>query len=240
MSDPHLTLTRRWATHLSSTFCDQLATAMLSGTPAIKALGQEVVGVQTTAAVKAALQLTATGDGPYVAGLLRGRLEATSRQPTVTPVWTGPEPTNHQHRLTVAVVADLVAEAREEIVLASYATYPSDDVIVALDRAVRERDVRLTLLLERPQDNPHFTGPSDPLAGVSAARLCWPASSRPSGASMHAKVLVIDRRTALVGSANLTGTAFTKNLECGLLVRGGTLPGELAEHLLSAGGLTTF
>lgn len=237
MSGPHLELTRRWAHHLSPTFCDQLATAMLSGAPAVQALAEHVVGPQTRAAVKAALQLTTAGDGLYVAGLLRGRLETASRQATVTPVWTGPEPSNHQHRLTVAVVADLVAEAREEIVLASYAAYPSDDVVAALQRAVNERNVGLTLLLERPQDNPHFNGPSDPFVGMLATRLCWPASSRPAGASMHAKVLVIDRRTALVGSANLTGAAFTKNLECGLLIRGGTLPGELAEHLLSANGL---
>ncbi len=54
---------------------------------------------------------------------------------------------------------------------------------------------------------------------------------------MHAKVLVVDCRTALVGSANLTGHALERNLECGLLIRGGTVPTLLVDHLLSAGGL---
>lgn len=49
---------------------------------------------------------------------------------------------------------------------------------------------------------------------------------------MHAKVLVVDRRVALVGSANLTGYGLERNLECGLLVRGGLVPAALAEHLL--------
>ncbi len=54
---------------------------------------------------------------------------------------------------------------------------------------------------------------------------------------MHAKVLVVDRRTALVGSANLTGYALERNLECGLLLRGGPVPSLLVDHLLSANGL---
>jgi phosphatidylserine/phosphatidylglycerophosphate/cardiolipin synthase-like enzyme len=55
---------------------------------------------------------------------------------------------------------------------------------------------------------------------------------------MHAKILIVDRRTALIGSANLTGSALQRNLECGLLVRGGHIPGQLAEHLLTARGVS--
>ncbi len=55
---------------------------------------------------------------------------------------------------------------------------------------------------------------------------------------MHAKVLIVDRRTALVGSANLTGPALERNLECGLLVSGGPVPTLLADHLFAAHGLT--
>lgn len=44
---------------------------------------------------------------------------------------------------------------------------------------------------------------------------------------MHAKVQVVDRRTALVGSANLTGYGLERNLECGLLVTGGAVPQAL-------------
>ncbi len=54
---------------------------------------------------------------------------------------------------------------------------------------------------------------------------------------MHAKILVVDRRVALVGSANLTGYGLERNLECGLLVRGGPVPRLLVEHLLTARGL---
>ena len=54
---------------------------------------------------------------------------------------------------------------------------------------------------------------------------------------MHAKILVVDRRIALVGSANLTGHALERNLECGVLIRGGPVPGQLVAHLLGADSL---
>ncbi len=95
----------------------------------------------------------------------------------------------------------------------------------------------MTLLLERPQDNPKFHGHYEVFPGLSARRLAWPAPARPLDASMHAKVLVVDRCTALVGSANLTGHALERNFECGLLIRGGQVPPLLVGHLLSAEGL---
>jgi len=53
------------------------------------------------------------------------------------------------------------------------------------------------------------------------------------GASLHAKLLVIDYTSALVGSANITGAALGKNLECGLLVRGGGTARSLCQHVAS-------
>ena len=49
-----------------------------------------------------------------------------------------------------------------------------------------------------------------------------------------------DRRALLVSSANLTAYALTLNMELGLLVRGGDLPGRVAGHfdrLIEAGVL---
>ena len=58
---------------------------------------------------------------------------------------------------------------------------------------------------------------------------------------MHAKLAVADRRVLLVSSANLTQSGVSKNIEAGLLVRGGTAPLRAAEHidaLRAAGALT--
>lgn len=93
------------------------------------------------------------------------------------------------------------------------------------------------MLLERHTDNPRFDGPDDPFSGLPATRLCWPATARTPGAAMHAKVMVVDSTVALVGSANLMGPALERNLECGLLIRGGPVPLALRDHLLTLKGL---
>src|SRR5437868_3603301 len=76
-----------------------------------------------------------------------------------------------------------------------------------------------------------------PAALPAAALLCvWPLQSRPRNAGgrpakLHAKFAVADCRIALLSSANLTADAFERNMEAGILVRGGPLPARLAEHL---------
>jgi len=57
---------------------------------------------------------------------------------------------------------------------------------------------------------------------------------------LHAKVLVVDGRPALVGSAKLTHRALTANLEAGVLVEDHALAADLEDHvrdLMSAGTL---
>jgi phosphatidylserine/phosphatidylglycerophosphate/cardiolipin synthase-like enzyme len=73
-------------------------------------------------------------------------------------------------------------------------------------------------------------------------RWRWPADHRAAGAVLHAKLLVIDGRRALVGSANLTHRALTANLEAGVLVEDPDLAAELETHvqnLISTGTLVS-
>ena len=225
-----------WCAQLPGAFIRRLAEALRAGQPALTALRSTVVQPSSSAALAKAITLSAQGDGAYLAGLLVGQQQAMAQQATITPVWTGPTSAVLRDRLTLAVLSDLIAEAQHELLLLSYATVPSAAVRTSLTQA-QARGVRLTLLLERPADNPGFRGRDDPLPELHTVRLHWPNSARPHEASMHAKLLVIDRRTALVGSANLTGYGLERNLECGVLIRGGPVPGLLAEHVLSAQGL---
>jgi cardiolipin synthase A/B len=230
-------LARAWAEQLPREFARRLASALHSGPDSVRALLQhQAVLHESAAAVRAATAVAVGGDGVFAAGLLTARLDMADEQVQVTPVWTGPQSDHIHGRLTLAALADLIDEARRELLLVSYATIPGDDVRAALGAAAA-KGVEITLLLERNVDNPQFTGHSDPFPNLPARRLCWPAHARPSGASMHAKLLVVDRRTALVGSANLTGYGLERNLECGLLLRGGPVPGRLVDHLLAADGV---
>ena len=52
-----------------------------------------------------------------------------------------------------------------------------------------------------------------------------------AGGKVHAKVAVCDEALCFISSANLTGHAMEKNMEVGVLIRGGALPQTLHRHL---------
>ena len=235
-----LSLAEEWARELPRPFVERLSTALRDGAGALRSLQSAAVLPASRAALVRALAIESSGDGSYLAGALDAFGRVRADEPEVVPVWTGPEAgSGVGGRLTIAVLADLVAEARHEILLVSYATLPGAMFQEALAAAAR-RGVVVRALLERHADNPHFFGDDAVLTGFPVSRLNWPSALRPPGASMHAKILVVDRTVALVGSANLTGPGLERNLECGLLVRGGSVAGQLVDHfeaLATAGTL---
>lgn len=127
---------------------------------------------------------------------------------------------------------ELVESATDELLVVSFASYDEPRLLAAL-RAAVERGVDLTILLERAEDNPTYSGHGESFAGLPVRRWIWPGASRPPGAALHAKILVVDRSAAVLGSANLTGRALGTNLECGALLRGGPQPGAIHDHLWS-------
>ena len=114
--------------------------------------------------------------------------------------------------------------------LVSYAIHNDPSIKAALS-ASTARNIAVTLLAERHEDNPSYTAAGTPFSDLNVLRLHWPASSRPPGAALHAKIIVVDDQVALVGSANLTSRAVESNLECGILIRGGPQPRAIRDHI---------
>ena len=173
------------------------------------------------------------GEDPYLAGLLAGAaraIERTRRHQSIDVVWTGPDSGVTTGRLTAATVTELIGQARREILLVSYATQSEPAIHAALTDAA-SRGVEITLLAEKHTDNPAYTARGTPFPGLPATRLHWPASQRPPGAALHAKIIVVDDRIALITSANLTGRAMEANLECGILLHGGPQPRAIRDHI---------
>jgi len=223
-----------WARTLPAVELKILADAASKGMRAVAALRAETSHAEMLRACDWVACLVADGRGAYVGGLLEGALTERERASTETVevVWTGPPTDVTSSRLTIAVIAGLIAEAKREIVLVSYASYPPKPILDAL-LAASDRGVEIVLLAELPADRPGFRGIDLPMPELRCTRLHWPAAARPAGSSLHAKVLIVDGTTALVGSANLTGNAMEQNLECGLLVRGGPVPLAIRAHLQS-------
>lgn len=130
-----------------------------------------------------------------------------------------------------------------------YAVYRIPRIRKALVSAAG-RGVGIRLILETP-NRIEGQGEYDcPMAlGDNVASAClvyyWPQENRPRDDNgklgiLHVKCAVADGHRMFLSSANLTEYAFTINMELGLLVTGGKLPGEVERHfeqLVAAGTL---
>jgi phosphatidylserine/phosphatidylglycerophosphate/cardiolipin synthase-like enzyme len=155
-------------------------------------------------------------------------------------VWTGPAPRATTLRRTDQALLDLISSARRSVILVTFAAYKIPNVAAALVRAAK-RGVAITLVVESPEASAGKTtfgaiaALGDVLAEKSAVYV-WPLDQRLRDAtgrhgSLHVKCAIADDAVALISSANLTEHAHNLNMELGLLVRGGDMPGRVAEHL---------
>lgn len=214
------------------------ATAERSSGPTT-ALGKVVVGAAPGAfdavatlreAWKNSPTLTGTGLALALRAALAARQGAYARRGR--PVWTGPGAVGEQ-RLTAAVLHELLAGARERILLVSYAAYTLTEIARDLEAAV-SRSCRVDVVFETSEDSDgQYSGAHDQPFGTVGGihRWRWPAEQRTGGAVLHAKLLVVDGARAFVGSANLTARALAHNLEVGVLVHDKSLASELESHV---------
>ena len=119
----------------------------------------------------------------------------------------------------------------------SFAAYKVEAIVDAIGEAA-DRGVKVRLILEtaKTERGTLTFGAAASFDEVRDKVLIfeWPAEKRPildhGRASLHAKTAVADDHIALVTSANLTGLAISENMELGLLIRGGPVPGRLRSH----------
>jgi len=165
---------------------------------------------------------------------------ALRRRETTELVWTGPDPDGARWRRMDQALLEVCAAARSRLILTTFSSSPRRELLDALADAVARR-VTVWIVLETK----HESGDELRHDGVAAFRdrlgksvtlYSWPAKNRVSDAYghvglLHAKVAVADESMALVSSANLSGAALERNIEAGVLVRGGAIPGTLRGHL---------
>ena len=158
---------------------------------------------------------------------------------TVEIVWTGPEPANTRFRHTEQVVLEVVNSATRRLTVVSYAVYRIPRIREALVAAAN-RGVVIRLIVETP-NRVEGQGEYDCLLalGSNVSSACsvyyWPQENRPKDdngkiGKLHVKCAVADGHRMFLSSANLTEYAFTINMELGLLVTGGKLPGQVEWH----------
>jgi phosphatidylserine/phosphatidylglycerophosphate/cardiolipin synthase-like enzyme len=154
-------------------------------------------------------------------------------------VWTGPRTGLIPTRRTEQVILEVIDSAKCDIFLVTYVFYKASSIIKALNTAVA-RGVDVHILLESSYEHGGAVkgdGVRTMAEAVPGATIyIWdPAAKKPDGdalpGSVHAKCAVADRNLAFITSANLTSAALERNMELGLLMRGGTVPSRLRAHL---------
>jgi phosphatidylserine/phosphatidylglycerophosphate/cardiolipin synthase-like enzyme len=158
---------------------------------------------------------------------------------TVELVWTGPETGVVPFRRTEQAILQVIDSAARRVLVVSYAVYNIPRICEALVRAAG-RGAAITVIVETPDrlegqntyDTLRALGPA--VAARSSVYL-WPLDNREKDGNgkhgiLHVKCAVADGRWLFLSSANLTEYAFTINMELGLLVTGGKLPGQVQEH----------
>jgi phosphatidylserine/phosphatidylglycerophosphate/cardiolipin synthase-like enzyme len=119
------------------------------------------------------------------------------------------------------VIEEIIHDAREEIQLMTYSFTPRAQRIMALLEKAAERSIKVTIIVNRLDlqedkikhklrflkqeyaDNVHLVDFSDA-----------------NGRELHAKVVVVDRKKTVIGSANLSGRGMVHNYEIGVLIEG--------------------
>ena len=164
---------------------------------------------------------------------------STVNQQQIELVWSGPPVVQSTFRRTDRAWIDVIDGARAILWIASYSVGSVECVETSLLSAL-DRGVSINFLFERSQDS------EGALAHDGCSRFdrrilqgsklyAWTPTNRQRGpagkvALMHAKAVVADAAVMFVTSANLSGAALERNIEVGVIVRGGPHPRWLAER----------
>lgn len=224
---------------------------------------QPILGVHAAPAFEDLAALGAQGLGPVhlaavVDALVQGREVSGAGGDLLDLILTGPEVPSVPLGDTSAAFSALVAEAHEEVLLVGYAVHQGARIFESLaERMAVKPELKVLLCLDvarRPNDTSleseivrrfatDFRGRQWPWSRLPEVYYDPRSLSADAGkrSSLHAKCVVIDRRVALVTSANFTEAAHDRNIEVGVLIRHGPTACRLADYfaaLMQAGKLT--
>jgi phosphatidylserine/phosphatidylglycerophosphate/cardiolipin synthase-like enzyme len=198
-------------------------------------------------------QLAPELSGQALALILRASeaaaVAARREVPITQVVWSGPKISGSFLRATREVVREILRQARRELLIVGYWIAASDDEDGIIEEYVGSladaaaRGVSVTVIIDervRPdgRDNRQILVSAWPSGRALPALFTWRLPPDDRHLKLHAKVLVADRRDALVTSANLTFYAMDRNMEMGVRSTGHPAA-DIAKHfeLLIAEGV---
>jgi phosphatidylserine/phosphatidylglycerophosphate/cardiolipin synthase-like enzyme len=162
-------------------------------------------------------------------------------------VWTGPEMDGAANRDTRVVAHNLFLSAREHVLISGFAFHGSKEIFEPLAGQMKAHpNLKVQLFLNVHHGANDTTKPQEALARFATQfrKYEWPWESLPEvyydprsqetangeRAVLHAKCIVVDRKTAFVTSANFTTAAHEKNIEVGVLVNSPWFASQLVDQ----------
>lgn len=222
---------------------------------------QQVSGRHTSDVEACLVALTDEGMQPKHIAVLAESI-AGARDDSETPsdlfdlVLSGPDVPGIPTADTRAVVHTLIEEAQSEVLLVGYVIHEGQKIFERLAAKMEPpQNIRVVFCLDIPRKYTDTSLSSEIVrrfvGEFRAKHWPWPAlpqlfydprsleQSTERRSSLHAKCVVVDRRVALVTSANFTEAAQLRNIEAGVLVRYQPLVERLAGYFegLQASGV---
>lgn len=173
-----------------------------------------------------------------LSGILAGASAAyhhAKAEQEIELVLTGPSSMLVATRKTEQALLEVIDAAEARLFMTSFVAYDVAAIMKALERAVK-RGVTVCMLLEASNQhggNISFDAIGKMKAALPTARIySWAHKTDAfAGGSVHAKIAVADENFCFISSANLTGHAMERNMEAGVLIKGGAIPNSLHRHL---------
>ena len=165
--------------------------------------------------------------------MLEVALAAKLGMPTTELVWSGPSTSVVPRRATEQVLFDLIQGARQRLTIMSFGVFRIPRLVASLEQALATGvHLRIVLGDRESSGETDMERQRQELGKIVASRasiLRWLPERRlrdeqGHAGLMHAKAAVADSCVAFLTSANLTEAALERNMELGVLIRGGGLP----------------
>jgi phosphatidylserine/phosphatidylglycerophosphate/cardiolipin synthase-like enzyme len=177
--------------------------------------------------------------------ILEDRSRSTRDGSQAELILTGPVAGDDSVRDTRVAVREIFESARHTVLIVGYAFYGSDRIFEPLARRMGSDPTLTTRIVVNIKPEPGRT-PAHSVRRFADdfLRSNWPFHPRPRlyylpdylenqssrRASVHAKVIVADRSTVYLGSANFTAAAFRRNIEAGIRIEDPNLARQLVDY----------
>ncbi|HPA20708.1 MAG TPA: DISARM system phospholipase D-like protein DrmC [Verrucomicrobiae bacterium] len=223
---------------------------------------EQLVGVQSPQAKALFEELATQGfssqqTATLIDAVADDRAQSRVASDEVSLIMSGPEVPGVPTADTAAAVQTLIQAAASEILIVGYVVRKGRALFQRLaDRMVANPDLRVSLILNiaRSQNDTSLDSEIVRRFVMDFRKREWPGDALPAiyydpraltekpadRASLHAKCVIVDRREAIVTSANFTEAAHHRNIEAGVILKSPALAVRLADYfnaLIHAGAL---